>query len=248
MINEKRYARRTGARIFLAVLALLALSVVAASGASAEEVHGEQFTTSVPRNWFTGPEPGTKLVGTESVSVSNRGNIYFRTSIGGAPIEFSASGAECGNCVIENRVEAGGSTRAVFSGQITLTGMKAIETGGCTISPTVKMKSLTGVIGGKTFSNSLVTTRLAPSEGGTWFTYNLTGCPIENTYKITGNYYGEFVNALGVLSKNQFVKFNQGIEESLQFKWEGLKFGGNPVFITGELSINSEKEFMAKAQ
>jgi hypothetical protein len=256
MISRNRSNGRAGVRgLSLTIVALLALAIVGVSSASATPP--ELFTMpstnpTVQRNWGTGPQPGRKLAGTRTVTMSLASEkLTYETTLGGSLIAWSAAGLECANCKIENRAGTGentGNTEAVFSGQIKLSGVKSIAPAGCVMPSTLTLQPTTGVVGGEKGSSTKVTFRLSPTSGTTWASYELTGCSVAGTYKWTGNAYGEFVNALGVDAKTQKLRLSPAIQTNLQRPnkpWfePQLKFGENQASFTGEINISAEEEF-----
>lgn len=255
MISRKRPAGRAGARgLSLTLAALLAFAIVGVSSASAYESR-ELFTTpsinpSVQRNWGTGALPGWKLTGTRSVTMSLGGEKFlYQSTLAGSSVEWSASGIECADCKIENRAGTGantGSTEAVFSGTPKLTGVKWIGPGNCVMPSTLTLQPLTGVMGGRSGSSTVVAASLAPTSGtGVWANYELTGCSLAGLYKWTGTAFGRFTNALGVAAKNQQFSLNQYNQEDLG-KYNSLQFAGNAVFLTGSINMVAEEEYEVK--
>jgi hypothetical protein len=217
---------------------------------------GNAFTTPstnplIPRNWYTGAQPGTKLVGTQAVETSLVSEkLTFNTTVAGISTKFTAAGLECSGCKIENRAGTGenkANTEAVFSGALSYTGLKMSSPSNCSMASTVKSKSLTGVVGGEKGSSTKATFRLAPTEGATFATIELTGasCPLAGLYKMTGQEFGEFVNPLGVDAKTQRFRINQSLQEILG-RSASLKFGENPLSVIGEVNMSSAVEFQAK--
>ena len=211
-------------------------------------------TPTAPRNWYVGAQPGAKLVAAQAAKLNLASeSLTFNTTIAGLPTKFTASGIECPNCKIENQAGTGenkGNTEAVFSGEPTLTGLKVVEPSGCSMASTLKMKPLIGVVGGEKGSSRKAMVRLGPSTGLAWSAgagIELAGsqCPRANTYKLTGSEFGEFINPLEADAKSQRFRFSQTLQELLG-EPSSMRFGANPLIVTGEINLSPEVEFQIK--
>jgi hypothetical protein len=107
-----------------------ALGAVLASSAFAAAT-----TTDV--KWYTGPAPGTELVGSVAATVSQVGTGTFTTKVSGTEIVLHNTGVEWVGCKIEN---AGGA--AVGSVQLKFGGVKVLKPGNCTTTSSITTKAL----------------------------------------------------------------------------------------------------------
>ena len=206
----------------LALAAVMALSAVTASAASASPVTKKS-------QW----EIGETAVSTpQSVVCSKKGtsNLVLSGTVLEAPTKLEATGVKCVEATISNEVVSS-ENMAVDAGKLEFTGVKVVEPAGCTVAETLTTEALKTRLYMDSTTTTKVFDRFEPAAGetGKFISIKISGCAIAGTYPVKGFTYGEAENATGVLASNQPLAFNAATNEV-----STLTLGGNPAKITGE--------------
>lgn len=219
-------------------LALIAISAIAASSASAGNF--EESGSAA----YIGPAPGTKLTTTRvlKTEVVSEALMQMTTTIGGTPIKTAATGYSCLECTIENS-----GANAVGAGKLEATGVHMVEPAKCEDGPTIISNKVKAVLGMKKGSSTIATIKFEPASGTTFETAKISGCAIAGSYIVKGVVYAEVVNFTGVFAKNQRLRFSPAIQTDAGEEGS-LRFGANPAFITAEAqgSLEGGVEWAAK--
>jgi hypothetical protein len=225
------------------VVAALAIGAIVAGSTSAA-------VTTTAAEWYTGASPGTTLpVGTDQAITATIGThpvigAKFRlsASIGGVPIEFTATGVGCVGCKITNAVVTSGTTPvAMAAGVIKFTGVTLDTPTGCT----VRNETATGPVGvietkpltvhADFMSGTVAYQQFFPTAGatGTFATIYLEGgnCSgIAGPYNVKGTLFSEAKNATGVQAATQENVFSQAVQTAAGAE---LKLGSVKAELTG---------------
>lgn len=207
MLNKQRSNGRSRVgKTVGALAAILALSAVLSSNASAFEV--------TPTAWYTGAYPGTKLVGTEAATLAGNGEFRLYGAISGAPIVIRGRKTECVGCVIENS-----GSSAVIKGRLKVTELSMEGIGDCSIQNTfIETKPLVGTVASGPPSWTLAF-RWMPQSGETWAAIEVGGvlCPVSNLYKLMGYAVGESAYAMNKFTHTHEFYFSARTGGELKF-------------------------------
>jgi hypothetical protein len=224
------------------VVAVLAIGAIIASSASAA-------ATTEAAEWYTGTGSGTTLpVGTDQAITASIGTKFqLNSSVGGTPVELTATGLECVGCKITNAVVTSGTTPvAMGKGKIKFTGVTADAPTGCT----VRNESSTGTVGvietkplvvhADFMIGSVAYQQFFPETGTNFATIFLGGgnCSgIEGPYNVKGTVFSKAVNATGTQATTQENLFSQAIqtEAGAELKLGSVKaeLSGSGIFSIG---------------
>jgi hypothetical protein len=257
-----------------AMLAVLALSAVVASSASAK-------VETVPAQWYTGTTAAgvtTLPVGTSQPVTATVGNHLeigtkgrLKGTIGEKAIEITSTGIECVECKIENKaaVTTGKPNVVAYgTGKIRFTGVSVDSPKSCKVTSEEKDKSgnpiegqiLTKslVIHGDFMDNEVPTNQHAfiqflPAEAKTIFAqFTLEGgeCEaISGPYNVTGSVFGESKLNTGEAAASQELLFSPAIQKTAgaELKLGGnlAEFTGTGIFTTGSPKVGEGKKFFA---
>jgi hypothetical protein len=167
-----------------------------------------------------------------SVLCAKRGTGAFRLngSVLGATTELAASGVQCIGSTISNTTVAG-ENMAVDAGRLRLTGVTVLKPAGCTVAETLETEPLSTRLQMDTAGEGVTYDRFEPT-GGLFLSLKISGCAIAGTYPLEGFFYGQALNATGTLAANQPLVF-----DATTNGFGGLKLGGKPAGIAGELNV-----------
>jgi hypothetical protein len=245
-------------KLFAVVLALSVLGAISAANSSAT-------IKTVRAEFYKGPTPGTTVsedlnltasLG-EHPGIGKKAKFAFK--VAGAPFSFTAEEVECVGCKLTNKeVTSTAGVIAFGEGKLRFKKATVMEREGCTI------KSETGVAGEvitKTLvfhadlmdtnsSNQKAFVQFIPAAGLTssFAQYSVSGgecAPIEGTFKIVGEIYGESLNNTGVFSKTQGLVFSPSVLATAEGE---LNFETAPAELTMTInySLASGSEFTIK--
>jgi hypothetical protein len=228
-----------------ALVAVLALTAIAASSASAT-------VSTTAAQWYTGASPGTTLAGETAVTGSPSGTTTLEGEIAGKKVKLSTSTFNCVGCKIKNSAveTAGTATIATGEGQIEYTGVTVVE-------PTVCTVHTAGVAGDGTIitkplkihgdwmdtntENKHAFLQFIPKTGSVFASLEFTGtnCPIAGPDNVTGTVFGESTNNTGVQAVTQPLKFSAAVQSTTG---ASLKLGVNAATLTGTATFEAMGE------
>jgi hypothetical protein len=224
------------------LLAALVLGAIVADSAFAANEYAES-----PSAWYTGPAPGSKLAegASKELTTTAVGTQRLASTIGGAEIEFKATGVNCLSCKIKNT-----GTTAKVEGSLEFTGVTVGAPATCSVPGGKIITNPIAAVVGMNTANTIATLKFTPQSGTNFATFEITGasCPLAGLNKIGGTLFGQATNATGVFGVNQEVTFSQAIQESAG-TGSSLTFNGNEAILTGAVKnkLSSEKEFAVMA-
>lgn len=251
-------------KICAALLAVLAISALAVSSASAVEetpttTRAEWYVGTTETNVATLAETKTKEIKAkvaESPVIGNKFLLVSEVGTGPTKIELTATGIECVSCTIENKPITEKAGAAAFAtGKLKFTGVTAMLPTTCTVSDenglnpgTVTTKQL-NVHADLMASGERAIQQFIPTAGVSKsfaaFTLEGASCPVAGLYSVTGTLYGVASNKTGVAAKTQGATVTPAIEKELK---GGLFIGTKPAELTGKATffLNPEEFFSVK--
>ena len=158
----------------MVLVAVLALTAVAASAAKASE-------------WYIG---ATKLSGSESVKVEAAEKFTLESEVLGTKFKLTATTLDCEGCTISN---PGGKGAGVLS----FAGLTVHEPAGCSVASPLKTNALVGEVIMDPTDTIATFDKLTPGSGTTLLTLKITGCAAAGSYPLKGSFAGR-INNTGV--------------------------------------------------
>lgn len=237
------------------VIAVLAITAVWASGASAKiATERAEIYVKDPAGSAAKTLTGSTTADTEIVDHTGTGKLFtLKGTIGTGPtvsIHLTGTGINCLECKAENKEVTGkAGAVAVGTGRLEFTGVTAMEPEGCIVSSetgtpgVVVTKPLTlhadWMHEGKAYVNFF------PTSGTVFATLKVNngGCTaVANSYNVTGSVFGEAKNKTGVFAKSQEIEVSPAIQKTTEAE---LKLGGKLAELTGTAAFsltNAAKE------